>query len=331
MESCVESWLGVLDKYYLSDFISSGGAAFKLLLTRTDEETAFSLRGIRELTARLGYLYAEVSAAETRVDKIDQIFFAIARQMDWDALMAEDGMEFLRSRDYRLPEGAILSDTEAIAHFNGCTQEDLSADLRRATTQEIFQDRDMCKEFRTAIAQVRVAQFFPGNITPSDAETICGWLRGDKVGLSALRGLRIYSKIGRHNARHMLRALAHWLAKSSGTGLVVGLDLSALLPIRPRGAGAELTTLYYSRSAFLDVCEVLREFIDDTDEITHCLICAVAPSEMETGEQRSIERYAALKNRLINEVHDRERPNLLAAMVRTGEWAPRERVTEDDK
>ena len=89
MESCIESWLGVLDKYYLSDFISSGGAAFKLLLTRTDEETAASLGGIRKLAANLSYLYAEVSAAETRVDKIDQIFFAIARQMDWDALMAE--------------------------------------------------------------------------------------------------------------------------------------------------------------------------------------------------------------------------------------------------
>jgi hypothetical protein len=87
--------------------------------------------------------------------------------------------------------------------------------------------------------------------------------------------------------------------------------------VAPTEAG--IPAFHYSRNALLDVYEVLREFIDETDEIDHCLICAVGPVELETDPKRSIFRYYALQNRLVNEVHDRDRQNLLAAMVRTGD------------
>jgi hypothetical protein len=122
----------------------------------------------------------------------------------------------------------------------------------------------------------------------------------------------------------MLRALAHWLAKSVGKGLVIGIDLSALLAVKPRGMDDDLNSLHYSRSSLLDAYEVLRQFIDETDEITHCLICAAAPAAIETDEKRSIFGYYALQSRLFSEVHDVSRQNLLAAMVRVEERETRD-------
>ncbi len=309
-------WLDIVDRFYLSGFIKDGGSAFKMLLTPNEDDASFALSGLRALAEQRGHMFAYVSAAQTRVDRIDQIFFAIAKQIDWEELMARDATNFLHSHDYAVPEGTSLSDATAIAAANGVTQEELVTELRRATRQEIVSDRQMCKEFRTALGWLRNAQFFPRNVSPSDAETIEGWLHGDKVSMGALKTLKIYSKIGRHNARDMLSALAHWLAKSLGQGLVIGLDLSGLLNVSPRDVDEEPPSLRYSRNALLDAYEVLRQFIDETDEITHCLICGSAPSGIITDEKRSItKQYYALNNRLANEAHDRDRENPLAAMV----------------
>lgn len=316
MESSMGEWLSVLDRYYLGDFIRSGGSAFKLLLINGDCTASAVLGQVRALAEEKGYIYVQVSAAETRIDKIDQFFFAVARQIDWESLVDRDAVNFLRNRDYEIPDGVSPGNTEAIAQANGYELEDLLRDIRRSTKQEIIQDRRMCKEFRTAVAQLRSAQFFPRSVTPSDTETLSGWIKGEKVSASALRDLRIYSKIGRHNAREMLIALAHWLAKSLGMGLVIGLDLSALLHTRPSACEQPVQSLHYSRSALLDAYEVVRQFIDETDDIGHCFICAVAPPEIETDEKRSIFKYYALQSRLLSEVHDQDRQDLLAAMVR---------------
>jgi len=311
----IQDWLEVLERFYLRDFIRDGGAGFKLVLCPTAEDAALALGRLETLCRQSGYLYVRVSAAETRVDRIEQIFFEVARQIDWTALMEKDAEAFLHAQGYTRPDGARLCDVARIAQVNGTTDDDLRTELRRATRREIMQDRQMCKEFRTALAHLRNAQFFPRNVTPSDAETLTGWLRGEKVGLSALRDLEVYSRIGRHNARDMLRALAHWLAKSGNVGLVIGFDLSALLVDRRDGAQTRGYTHYYTRNAVLDAYEVLREFIDETDELEHCLICAAAPVHLETDEMRGLGRYNALRTRLINEAHDRRRENPLAAMV----------------
>jgi hypothetical protein len=316
MEMATVDWFEAVDRYYLSDFIKSGGSAFKLLLARDICSVPTVLDKVRSLAEEKNYLYVQVSAAETRIDKIDQLFFAIARQIDWESLVTKDAVNFLRSRDYEIPEGVSPGDTAAIAQANDYDLEDLLKEIRRSTKQEIVQDRWMCKEFRTAVAQLRSAQFFPRSVTPSDTETLSGWMKGEKVSAAALKDLRIYSKIGRHNAREMLIALAHWLANSLGMGLVIGLDLSALLLTRPLIIDESVPSLHYSRSALLDAYEVIRQFIDETDDITHCLICAVAPPEIETDEKRSIFKYYALQSRLLSEVHDLDRQDLLASMVR---------------
>src|ERR1022692_1664451 len=73
---------------------------------------------------------------------------------------------------------------------------------------------------------------------------------------------------------------------------------------------------YYSKAAVLDAYEVLRQFIDATDELRGVLFVAVMPPELMTDEARGLPAYSALQLRVADEVRDRRRANPFAALVR---------------
>ena len=75
----------------------------------------------------------------------------------------------------------------------------------------------------------------------------------------------------------------------------------------------------YTRSTVLDTYEVLRQFIDDTDEMSHLIVMAVAGPGLLDDPKRSVDNYTALKLRIVDEVRDRNRANPLNAMVRIDE------------
>ncbi|RJP17728.1 MAG: hypothetical protein C4520_15700, partial [Candidatus Abyssobacteria bacterium SURF_5] len=92
------------------------------------------------------------------------------------------------------------------------------------------------------------------------------------------------------------------------------LDISRyLVSKRPRVPDG---TLYYSPSATVDVYELLRQFIDGTDEVDGLLVVVIAPIEFMNDERRGLNRYLALKLRISNEVQDQQMQNPLAALNR---------------
>ena len=111
----------------------------------------------------------------------------------------------------------------------------------------------------------------------------------------------------------MLFSLSHWLHITGKAGLVMALDISRFLEARrpndPDG-------LYYSTPAVLDGYEVLRQFIDGTDELQFCLIVVMAPPSFLTEERRGLKAYSALWLRIWDEVRDRQRPNPLSSLIR---------------
>jgi hypothetical protein len=94
---------------------------------------------------------------------------------------------------------------------------------------------------------------------------------------------------------------------------VVSLDLSRCLeskkPTSPDG-------LYYGVSATLDAYEMLRQFIDGTDELESILLVVSVPPEFLTDTRRGLNRYEALKLRIWDEVRDRKYQNPLGALIR---------------
>ena len=134
--------------------------------------------------------------------------------------------------------------------------------------------------------------------------------------MSEVKRALIFQKIARHNARHMLFSLAHWLTLAGKSGLLLVLDVARYAEaVRPaeRGAGN-----YYSTSATTDLYEMLRQLIDATDELHACFVgVLVGPDFLQDqDERRGLRGYQALYFRIWDEVHDRKRENPFSALVR---------------
>jgi len=145
----------------------------------------------------------------------------------------------------------------------------------------------------------------------TDVQAVLQWLIGEQVNLSALKRLQIIQKIGRHNARLLIRSLSIWIHYIGYEGTMFILDLSAILAER----GTTDSQVRYTRSAVLDTYDLLRTFIDDTDELSHLLLIVLIGPGFEDHPKLGLNNYTALKMRLVNDVRDRDRDNPLNAMV----------------
>jgi hypothetical protein len=115
---------------------------------------------------------------------------------------------------------------------------------------------------------------------------VLAWLRVEPVALRALRSASIYSRIGRHNVRALLHSLAAWRQRTSGSGLVIDVDLDRLAVVR-RPPIDQRSGLYYTKAATLDAYEVLRQLIDDADTLRGVLIAVTLRPELVTDEARA--------------------------------------------
>jgi hypothetical protein len=306
-------WLAVLRKEYLQDFIRSGGAAVKFAVPLENMEHQGLLDTLRQMAEEDGYLFVSVDAAIIRVHMIDRLFHAIARQVAWDDL----AYAFLRSTlvagHYRLPDDRKDFTLAQLAQLNGLNVPDMQAFINQMLRDRLFKNYAMTQEFRIAMLRLCRAQLVPNAVGAGMPEAIKEWLWGELRLIGALKSALIFQKIGRHNGRHMLCSLSHWLHVTGKAGLVVTLDISRFLEARRPN---EPDGLYYSTPAVLDGYEVLRQFIDGTDELQFCLIVVMAPPSFLTEERRGLRAYDALRLRIWDEVRDRQRPNPLSSLIR---------------
>ena len=154
-------------------------------------------------------------------------------------------------------------------------------------------------------------------MTQAEHTAVLEWLRGELRQISLLRSARIFRRIGRHNARQLVFSLAHWVAVNGRAGLFLEVDLRRFGFAR-RPQPEERHGLYYTKAALLDGYEMLRQLIDNTDELSHCCVVVVAAPEFTSDGNRGIDAYQALKLRIYDEVRDRNRDNPYSSLVRLG-------------
>jgi len=186
--------------------------------------------------------------------------------------------------------------------------------MRSSLTRHVIKNYSLAKDFRVAMAQLCLAEMEEDALGKQNASTILEWLRGELRLISAMKPMQIYQRIGRHNARVMLISTARWLRLADASGLSLLLDLEGLAPQR-RAEVAE-GELFYTRAALWDAYEVLRQFIDATDEMEGLMILVATPQSMlDEFSSRSLVQYHALSNRIRDDVRDRARVNPYAPLV----------------
>lgn len=311
-----QEYLDVISKEYLQDFIRHGGAAVKFIVPT--EEIAH-----KELQQRLcsaseaeGYLFATIDAEKTKVHMIDHIFHDVARQVDWDELAFSFVSRILSNNGFTVPARQEFN-IRKLSELNQLDETLLPVEIQKLLTKHLFHDYQMCQEFRLAMMLLCQAQLDPSDVYPVPSDVIKAWLRGELRLVSEIKPAHIFQKISRHNARHMLSSLSHWLHLTGKSGLIITLDISRCLVQRPKSKDLADDSLYYNSAAIFDVYEVLRQFIDSTDDMEFCFIVIIAtPPFLDPDERRGVYIYDALKMRILDEVRDRYRTNPFSSLIR---------------
>lgn len=314
-------YLDFLGKEYLADYVARGGSAVKLLVTGSDVVARDLADGLSSIGD--GYVHASVDAASTRVHMIDQVFTAVARQVDWVSLASGVLREAYRRAGFPAPHGDWADPSSGdlsvatVAEHHDVDAAELYRSVRRALEVAVLRDVALCHEFRVAMIRLCQERLGRGDVDSGERDAVLGWLHGERVPAADLRKVSLYARVARHNARPLLVSLSRWLRRAGRSGLVLQLDLERLAVARRPPAGLR-DGHYYSKAAVLDVYEVLRQLIDTTDEFEGLLVAVLLPPELVSDEARGLPAYTALHLRVADEVRDRRRPNPYAALVRLG-------------
>ena len=307
-------WLDVIRREYLDDFVRAGGAAVKVAVSE-DDLARYRLRDdLRRQGEAAGFQVAVVNAAETKVQMIDRVFHAVAAQMPWQEMARAFLARTIVDSGRQLPEDGSNLSLVALAEANDVPARHLHVSIADALWRELYNDYQMSQEYRLAMVRLCRAQLDPDD-EPAVTEAVTLWLRGELRRISELKRAFIFQRIARHNARHMLASLAHWVRMTGSSGLLLILDIARCprpAPPRDQRDGS----VYYSRAATFDAYEMLRQLIDGTDDVEGLFAVALAGQEFTTDPNRSYVQYPALHYRLADEVRDQYRPNPLSALVR---------------
>lgn len=311
MSVTLAEWSALLEKEYLHEFIPSGGAAVKIAVAPLEQAAAIR-DALSQAAERQQSLLVHVDSAQTRVHQIEAIFFNVARQIDWDGLAEHWLRAKFADNGYDLKPQQSLRDVEAIASGRGIDAKRVRSQVERWIEIDIIRKYKLDKEFRTAMAMLCHATISPQNVSPSDADVIKQWLRGERANLTALKRVQIFQRIARHNARSQLVSLAIWLHKTGYSSMTLLLDAAHVMQDIAPGAAP----IRYTRASTLDFYEVVRQFIDDIDKAAYLLVVVSTTPAMLEHPKKSVDNYDALKMRTADEVRDRNRSNPLNALVR---------------
>lgn len=309
-------YIEIIRREYLQDFILHGGTAVKFLVPTEEIDHKVLQHQLCNVAEADGYLVAAIDAAKTGVHAIDQIFHEAAKQVDWDDLAFSFVSRILSDNGYKIPPRQEFN-IRTISALNELDETLILFEVKKLLVKNLLHDYKMCQEFRIAMMRLCMVQLNPGDEFPVHSDAIKAWLRGELRSISAIKQAFIFQKISRQNARHILSSLSHWVHLTGRSGLFILLDISRCLVQRPRPKDIDDTSRYYTNTATLDVYEVLRQFIDTTDEMEYCFIAVIAaPPFLHSDNQRGVHIYDALKMRIMDEVRDRNRINPFSSLIR---------------
>lgn len=312
----ISDWLQFLDRRYLGDFVTDGGAAVKFLAPRAGLQPSEIVAELRQAAESRGYSFAHVSSSTARVHLMQELFHSVARQIDWDSTATEFIRNSLDEIKLRLPpkDGSLA--IEDLALLNNYDVSDIRDRANNILRNKLFQNYSMTQEFRVAMLVLCRTVLEPVGMDTNLGYAVREWLNGELRLASVLKPAHIYRKISRANARGLLYSIPHWLKLAGKPGLFICIDISSFAiykrPVEEERAG------YYTSSQVMEAYEVLRQLIDSTDELNYCVVAVVLPEdpEFELHAKRGLAAYQALKLRVVADVVVENKLNPFGSLIR---------------
>ena len=313
----VDDWLRHIDVEYLSTFVKGGGSSVKFAVVPDD-----ALPGLRDAVAgrcaALDYVFVSLDATRLRVHMPQDIFFELARQVDWRGLARRVILRLAAERKYTvegIDPGGDGNVFDAIAGANDLESQFLLSEIRPLIQQRVFRNPNLARDFRVAMTQLclQEARRVDGEYA---GQPLLDWLTGANTRVGPVRQFSIYTGINRTTGRYCIESALHWIREAGHAGTVILLDNRRVTVARNPRDGLR----YYTRAMAVDHYELLREFVDDIDRLAGTLmLVATGPGFVDDepgARSRGFGIYEALKTRVMDDVRDRNRVNPVAALVR---------------
>ncbi|HEV3200744.1 MAG TPA: BREX system ATP-binding domain-containing protein [Bryobacteraceae bacterium] len=305
-------WLRFIEQEYLAGYIRDGGSVVKFAVPLDSGLRAGLFSGLDTIGQRGGYLVAGISAADTKVHMIDEIFFRVAQQVPWHILSQKVIAGLASESGYSWVENAHGPLYLRLAEENGVDPQMLLLDLKKAIWNKVFKQSELSRDFRVAMTHLCIAELSGGPEGATTIQLLTDWLTGRNKAVSAVKPYQIFRKINRATARYCFESMAHWVRLAGCPGLVILLDAERVtLAQNPHDQ-----SIFYSKAAVLDAYEVLREFIDRADRLEGCFLAVVPDFAFLEDVGRGLAAYVALKHRVLDEVRDKNLANPMASLAR---------------
>ena len=309
-------WLRVMDAEYLSSYVKDGGASVKFAVA-PDALKADLYARIKTLCETLDYELVKLDAkdTQTRAYMPQDIFFGLARQVDWRRLARGIVLRIASERAFSV-EGIDPKDSDvfdAIAAANRLEPETVIREIRPEIEREVARDTYMARDFRVCMSYLCLQEYSRGEY---NGQPLLDWLCGYNTRISNVRTFSIHTSINRTTARYFIESALYWISHAGRSGTVILLDNSRVTVARNPRDGWK----YYTRAMTLEHYELLREFIDRVDQLSATLLVVVTNSdfldESPLRSSRGYGIYPALQTRVMDDVRDRNRVNPLSSLVR---------------
>jgi hypothetical protein len=291
--------------HYLDDYIACGGSKVKFLIGKPGSGKTHALLLMLEEARRLGYVTFFTNARMMRLNKFDSIYQAVLDGVDMESLVLAYCDNVIAGLGYQPGQRGPEQD-----FFNWALAQGRAADsLRRELHEkldELYQDRQINHNFAMVFTQLCAHRLGSRRLADEQKKILYEWLKGRSLPARALKPLKIFVRIDKYNARHMMASFLHLLRLCGRRGLCVVVDdLSALLERGPEGRAL------YGRSARNEVYESLRQLVDDFAGFEGAFFVFAGKTELIHDEKGGFKSYEALWMRIQNEVSG-SRPNKFA-------------------
>lgn len=310
----LQDWADFIGQEYLESFIRYGGASIKFAVTPEELSNDLVL-AMAEQAQRQGCEFVEIDAAVARAHMPQDIFFTIARQLDWRLLTQRVIVELAKGLHYRTDDVHLNGKENvygAIGKANGLDAIGVLQELRPAIQENIFRNRSMARDFRTAMSHLCLIEASNGDGEYA-GQPLIDWLTGANTRISNVRHFSVHTPINRTTARHFLESTLFWIRQASYSGVVILLDNTRVTVPRRSDDGSR----FYTKAMVIDHYELLRELIDSADRLSSVLMVVLASPDFldEDTRSRGFGAYPALMTRVMNDVHDKNLVNPMASLV----------------
>ena len=311
----LETWLGYLDREYLSTFIPDGGASVKFAVA--DDGLRPKLRdSLRALWEKRGFLCVEMDAVARRVHMPQDIFFGIASQIDWRLLANRLVLRLAAESGYGADgvdpagEGSVL---DAIAAANDLDPSFLSLPMARTIQNSVYANTRMSKDFRVAMTHFCNTSRQPMTIGRASVHPLIDWLSGANARMGNVRSFAVHTPINRTTARYFIESALYWIRYVGYSGAAILLDNARVTVARNPRDGER----FYTKAMAMEHYELLREFVDGVDRLKSTMLVVSSNRDFaDENSARGYHTYQALQTRIMDDVRDRNIVNPIASLAR---------------